>query len=98
MTRRDHDGTRLARIAEGLLSDAETKVVYAQPADQIPLATQRLGLTATEAAVLPHLGRGQALWKIGTTSALVTHQLTSREAWICDTDARMIQRSKEVPA
>jgi len=82
-------GTRLSRIADGLLSDAETKVVFAQPDDQVALARERLGLTSTEAALLPHLKRGEALWRIGTRSALVTHHLSTRELEICDTDQRM---------
>jgi type IV secretory pathway VirB4 component len=82
-------GTRLSRIADGLLSDAETKVVFAQPDDQVALARERLGLTTTEAALLPHLKRGEALWRIGTRSALVTHYLSARELEICDTDQRM---------
>ena len=83
------EGTRLSRIADGLLSDAETKVVFAQPDDQVPLARERLGLTTTEASLLPMLGRGEALWRVGTRSALVTHQLSEREHAICDTNQRM---------
>ena len=49
------EGTRTSRIAEGLLSDAETKVVFAQAPDQVALARERLGLTTTEAEILPHL-------------------------------------------
>lgn len=82
-------GTRISRIAEGLLSDAETKVVFAQADDQVALARERLGLTSTEADFLPYLGRGEALWRVGTRSFLVLHRLTERERWICDTDQRM---------
>ena len=39
--------------------------------------------------LLPHLKRGEALWRIGTRSALVTHHLSTRELEICDTDQRM---------
>ena len=91
-------GTRLSRIADGLLSDAETKVVFAQPDDQIALARERLGLTSTEAALLPHLKRGEALWRIGTRSALVTHHLSARELEICDTDQRMRAAPEETRA
>src|SRR4029450_5421048 len=52
-------------LAEGLPADAETKVVYAQPPDQLPEARELLGLTDTEAELLPHLRRGWALWKVG---------------------------------
>lgn len=89
------EGTRVSRIAEGLLSDAETKVVFAQAPDQVALARERLGLTATEAEILPQLARGEALWKVGTRSFLVLHRLSERERRICDTDGRMIRAPRE---
>jgi type IV secretory pathway VirB4 component len=89
------EGTRVSRIAEGLLSDAETKVVFAQAPDQVALARERLGLTATEAEILPQLARGEALWKVGTRSFLVLHRLSERERRICDTDGRMIRAPRD---
>ena len=83
------EGTRTSRIAEGLLSDAETKVVFAQAPDQVALAQERLGLTTTEAEILPHLARGEALWRVGTRSFLVLHRLSPQELQICNTDQRM---------
>lgn len=87
------EGSRELRIAEGLLADAETKVVYAQPPDQLPHAREVLGLTDTEAELLPHLRRGWALWKVGQRSFLVQHRLSSLEREIVDTDARMLVRA-----
>jgi hypothetical protein len=87
------EGSREVRLAEGLLADAETKVVYAQPPDQLPQARELLGLTDTEAELLPHLRRGWALWKVGQRSFLVQHRLSSLEREIVDTDARMAVRS-----
>ena len=72
------EGSREHRLAEGLLADAETKVVYAQPPDQLPQARELLGLTDTEAELLPHLRRGWALWKVGQRSFLVQHRLLAR--------------------
>ena len=74
------EGSRELRLAEGLLADAETKVCYAQPPDQLPQARELLGLTDTEAELLPHLRRGWALWKVGQRSFLVQHRLSSRRA------------------
>jgi hypothetical protein len=88
-------GTRLSTIADGLLSDAETKVVFAQSDDQVALARERLGLTSTEAAALPALGRGEALWRVGTRSYLVSHVLSRREEWLCHTDARVAEAGLE---
>ena len=88
-------GTRLSRIADGLLSDAETKSSSRSPTTKSPSPAKRLGLTSTEAALLPHLKRGEALWRIGTRSALVTHHLSTRELEICDTDQRMRARPSD---
>ena len=74
------EGSRELRLAEGLLADAETKVVYAQPPDQLPQARELLGLTDTEAELLPHLRRGWALWKVGQRSFLVQHRLLHARA------------------
>ncbi len=86
------EGSREHRLAEGLLADAETKVVYAQPRDQLPHARELLGLTDTEAELLPHLRRGWALWKVGERSFLVEHQRSTVENGLVDTDARMTTR------
>ncbi len=82
-------GSRLSRIADGLLADAETRVVFAQPGDEIASARERLGLSDEEAELLPRLRRGEALWRIGTQRHVVRVELSAREAWICDTDQRM---------
>src|SRR5437016_13650728 len=65
------EGSREARLAEGLLADAETRVIYAQPTDQLAATRELLGLTQTEAELLPTLRRGEALWKVGQRSFLV---------------------------
>lgn len=83
-------GSEAFALAQGLLSDTETRVIYAQPHSEVELATQMLGLNTTEAAMLPMLGRGQALWKVARGSHLVQHQLGSLERQIVDTDSAMI--------
>lgn len=85
-------GSREVKLAEGLLADAETKIIYAQPPDQLPQARELLGLTDTEAELLPHLRRGWALWKVGQRSFLVQHRLSEFEMEIVNTDARMVVR------
>ena len=55
-------GSREARIAEGLIADSDTKVIYAQSADQLGALREMLGLSETEAELLPTLrGRRGAL-------------------------------------
>jgi len=84
-------GSQQERVARGLLSDTETKVVYAQTHGEVEATKDLLGLTSTEAALLPQLERGVALWKVGERSFLVWHRLGPTEAALVDTDARMIR-------
>lgn len=77
------------RLAQGLLSDAETRVVYGQSPGEVEASKDLLGLTDTEAALLPQLERGVALWKVGQRSFLVYHRLGSKEQALVDTDSRM---------
>ncbi len=84
-------GSQQERVATGLLSDAETKVVYAQPHAEIEATAKLLGLTATERTLLPLLERGVALWKVGERSFLVRHHMGATEADLVDTDFRMVR-------
>jgi type IV secretory pathway VirB4 component len=76
-------------LAQGLLSDSETRVVYAQSPGELEAATELLSLSATEAELLPQLRRGIALWKVGQRSFLVQHRLSATERSIVDTDSAM---------
>jgi hypothetical protein len=79
-------------LAQGLLSDSETRVVYAQSPGELDAATGLLSLSHTEADLLPQLRRGIALWKVGQRSFLVQHRLSALERRIVDTDAAMTAR------
>jgi hypothetical protein len=76
-------------LAQGLLSDSETRVVYAQSPGELEAAAELLSLSATESDLLPQLRRGIALWKVGQRSFLVQHRLSATERSIVDTDAAM---------
>jgi hypothetical protein len=76
-------------LAEGLLADSETLVVYAQSPGEVERTGDLLGLTATEAALVTQLRRGVALWKVGRRSFLVEHRLSTTERHLIDTDAAM---------
>ena len=55
-------GSRAARIAEGLIADASTRVVYHQDESQVPLTRSLLGLSESGVAVdLDALGRTGAV-------------------------------------
>ncbi|HVC72005.1 MAG TPA: hypothetical protein VNC61_17245 [Acidimicrobiales bacterium] len=82
-------GSEQVGLAQGLLADSETRVVYAQPPGEVERAGELLGLSSTEIELVPHLQRGVALWKVGGRSFLVQHRLSGVETAMVDTDARM---------
>ena len=83
-------GTRERALAEGLLHDAQTRVVYCQYEDELPRTRELLGLTTTESRIVGELDPGVALWKVGRRSFLVQHRLSPMELDLVDTDARML--------
>ncbi|GAB3785472.1 ATP-binding protein [Nocardioides ungokensis] len=82
-------GSEAVALAQGLLADCSTRVVYAQETDQVEPTAAALGLTDVEAEQLVHLPRGRGLWKVGRHSAIVDHILGEAELPVVDTDARM---------
>jgi hypothetical protein len=89
LTAAGDQGSEQVRLARGLLADVETRIVYGQPPSEVEAARDLLGLSDTEAALLPRLPRGVALWKVGMRTVLVEHRLGPSERGIVDTDARM---------
>jgi hypothetical protein len=89
------DGSASAKIATGMLADTETRILFRQSIDQVPEARQMIGLTNVEAQILPTLGRGQALWQVGTHRALVQHRIGADEWPIIDTDASLAVQSRD---
>ncbi len=85
------EGSEQVGLAEGLLADSETRVVYAQSPGEVARTGELLGLTATEAELVTQLRRGMALWKVGRRSFLVEHRLASGEQWLTDTDQAMAE-------
>lgn len=82
-------GSEQTRLAEGLLSDTQTRVIYRQEGDEINRSRAQLGLGHAEAAAVRTLGKGEALWQVGGHSFQVRHLLSATEAAMIDTDARM---------
>jgi len=83
------DGTAAAKVAAGLLADTQTRVLFRQPPDEVQQARELLGLTSAEAALLPDLARGRALWRVAGRSAVVQHVIGPAERALVDTDARL---------
>jgi hypothetical protein len=82
-------GSRAARIAEGLIADASTRIVYHQDESQVPLTRQLLGLSGPEATLISALSAGQALWRVGSRPFVVQHYRSGLEATITNTDTGM---------
>jgi type IV secretory pathway VirB4 component len=82
-------GSEAVALAQGLLADCSTRIIYAQETDQIPATASSLGLTDVEAGLLPGLPVGRGLWKVGRRSFIVDHLLSAEEARLIDTDGRM---------
>ena len=82
-------GSEVRALAEGLLADCSTRVIYRQETDQLESAGSALGLTRTERDLLPALPRGTGLWKVANRSYVVHHRLHPDEAAVFDTDAAM---------
>jgi type IV secretory pathway VirB4 component len=82
-------GSRAARIAEGLVADASTRIVYHQDESQVPLTRTLLGLSENEAQLISMLSPGQALWRVGSRSFVVQHYRSRLEAQLTNTDTGM---------
>ena len=91
-------GSEQVGLAEGLLADSETRVVYAQSPGEVARTAELLGLTDTEADLVSTLPRGTALWKVGRRSFLVEHRLGRGEHWLVDTDQAMADTGVVSPA
>ena len=82
-------GSRAARIAEGLVADASTRIVYHQDESQVPLTRSLLGLSENEARLISMLSAGQALWRVGSRSFVVQHYRSRIETRFTNTDTGM---------
>jgi type IV secretory pathway VirB4 component len=82
-------GSRASRIAEGLIADASTRIVYHQDESQVPLTRSLLGLSESEAELISTLSAGQALWRVGSHSFVVQHYRSRLEATLTNTDTGM---------
>ncbi|GAB3546557.1 ATP-binding protein [Arthrobacter tumbae] len=82
-------GSAMRSLANSLLANAETRIVYRQESDQLGPTAQALGLTGTEQKLLPSLGVGQGLWRIKDRAFVTQHQLHPAELELFDTSSRL---------
>jgi hypothetical protein len=83
------EGTRQQRLAEGLLSEASTTVIYRQHTQELAQTTDALGLSETVTERIARLPPGVALWTVGGRCFEVRHLLSDREWQLIDTDTAM---------
>jgi type IV secretory pathway VirB4 component len=83
------EGSRQQRLAEGLLADASTAIVYRQHPQEVPLTAEALGLSSTARERIARLPPGVALWCVGGRCFEVRHLLSDREWELIDTDIAM---------
>ncbi len=81
--------TATAKIAEGLIADAEIKVIFRTHPKVLDETVAAFALSDEEAAALSSLPQGRALWKLGGHSAFVDHLRSDYEASFSDTDSRL---------
>lgn len=89
------DGSAEQKVADGLLADSETRVVFGQPPSEAALTAQMLRLTATETELISKLPRGWALWKVGDRSFVVEHLVAASERALVDTDTAMTEMPRQ---
>ena len=82
-------GSRASRIAEGLIADASTRVVYHQDESQVDATRRLLGLSHSESQLISLLSAGQALWRVGSRSFVVQHHRSRMETQLTNTDTGM---------
>jgi hypothetical protein len=91
-------GSELRGLAQGLLGDTATRILYNEPFDEAKAAGKVLGLTDVEIAQLPELARGEGLWRVNERAFVVRHICTPAELALFDTDARMLAKPRGFPA
>nr|WP_202512638.1 ATP-binding protein [Streptomyces sp. SID3343] len=82
-------GSKGRALAEGLLADCSTRIIYRQEADQLASSASLLGLTSVETQAVSALVKGRGLWRVAGRSFVVQHLLHPHELTLFDTDARM---------
>lgn len=82
-------GTSASKVAEGLLADIQTRVVFRQATDQLAATGELLRMNERMVDLLPRLTRGRSVWTVAGRAAVVQHVIAAHEYDICDTDDAM---------
>ncbi|ALE04601.1 hypothetical protein AL755_02890 (plasmid) [Arthrobacter sp. ERGS1:01] len=79
----------LRQKALGLLTEADTRIIYRQKHDAMRLTKDALGLTEAECEHVENLPKGMGLWKVGNRSFIVANRITTDEMAVFGTDEGM---------
>jgi len=82
-------GSATAKIADGLIADAQTQVCFRTAPYVLQDTRDALGLTDAESTTLPHLPRATALWRVRGRASFVRHLRSPYEESFTNTDARL---------
>jgi type IV secretory pathway VirB4 component len=78
-----------SKIAQGLISDAQTQVLFRVSPVASDATRQVLQLSQPETEAMTNLPRGVALWRVRGHSAFVRHLRSRHEQQFTDTDSRL---------
>jgi type IV secretory pathway VirB4 component len=79
-------GSAAAATARGLASLCDTRIAFRQAPGELDRTSTDLHLSHAERDAVATLGKGEALWKIGTTGHRIHTDLGSTEAALFNTD------------
>ena len=64
-------GSQARGLAQGLLADTATRILYNEPYDEAQTAGKLLGLSSVEIGQLPELAQGEGLWRVNERAFVV---------------------------
>ena len=86
-------GSRIQQLAQGIVSETATRVIYRQAERDVPLTAEVLGLSDEEQRIVgERLGQGEALWRLEARGFRVRHLISSIEWPLIQTDRAMGSR------
>jgi hypothetical protein len=91
-------GSEQRALAEGLIADTSTRIIYRQKTDQLATTAAIVGLNSEETTMLTGLDKGIGLWRIANRSFIIKNTLTPHELALTNTDQRMNVHTADNPA
>jgi type IV secretory pathway VirB4 component len=83
------DGSRTVKLAQGLIDDCQTFVIFRLEGDELADAVRILSLSGTEQERISRLHPGQALWRVGQQRFVVQTAVSSIDLPLTNTDQKM---------